>query len=302
MFDRLPPLQTLRAFEAAARLLSMTRAAEELHLTHGAISRHIRTLEDDLGTPLFLRLTRRIVLTAAGAEFHAVVARLLGELASKAQRLRGDDTDKRLTVSTSVSFASKWLAPRLSGLRAAYQPFDVLMDVTDVNVDLRQGHVDTAIRYGFGRYPNAMAERILEETVTPVCSPDYLAACGGLEQPVQLLNTNLLHEVGMMANWEQWFALAGLGKKRPTRGPSYSHGSMAVEASIRGEGVALGRNTLVADDIAACRLVAPFPELRLKAERGYDFVYRIGERDHPKVMVLRNWLAREIQAFKVGSE
>ena len=106
----------------------------------------------------------------------------------------------------------------------------------------------------------------------------------------------------MMANWEQWFALAGLGKKRPTRGPSYSHGSMAVEASIRGEGVALGRNTLVADDIAACRLVAPFPELRLKAERGYDFVYRIGERDHPKVMALRNWLAREIQAFKVGSE
>ena len=92
MFDRLPPLQTLRAFEAAARLLSMTRAAEELHLTHGAISRHIRTLEDDLGTPLFLRLTRRIVLTAAGAEFHAVVARLLGELASKAQRLRGDAT------------------------------------------------------------------------------------------------------------------------------------------------------------------------------------------------------------------
>ncbi len=302
MFDRLPPLQTLRAFEAAARLLSMTRAAEELHLTHGAISRHIRTLEDDLGTQLFLRLTRRIVLTEAGAEFHALVARLLGELTGEAQRLRGDETGNRLTVSTSVSFASKWLASRLARLRAACQPFDVHMDVTDVNVDLRLGHVDAAIRYGFGRYPHAMAERVLEETVTPVCSPDYLAACGGLEQPAQLLRTNLLHEVGMMANWEQWFALAGLGKKRPPRGPSYSHGSMVVEAAIRGEGVALARSTLVADDIAAGRLVAPFPELRLKAERGYDLVCRIGERDHPKVVALRNWLAAEIDAFKAGAE
>ncbi len=298
MFDRLPPLQTLRAFEAAARLLSMTRAAEELHLTHGAISRHIRTLEEDLGTVLFLRLTRRIVLTEAGAEWHSVVARLLGELASEAQRLRGDDTGRRLTVSTSVSFASKWLAPRLSRLRAACAPFDVQMDVTDLNVDLRQGHVDAAIRYGFGQYPNVMAERILEESVTPVCSQGYLVACGGLEQPARLLHCSLLHEVGMMANWEQWFALVGLGRKHIPRGPHYSHGSMAVEAAIRGEGVALARSTLVADDITAGRLVAPFAHLRLKAERGYDLVYRVGEKDHPKIVSLRNWLAREVDAFE----
>jgi len=302
MFDRLPPLQTLRAFEAAARLLSMTRAAEELHLTHGAVSRHIRTLEDDLGCQLFLRLTRRIVLTEAGAEFHAVVARLLGDLSGEAQRLRGDDTGKRLTVSTSVSFASKWLAPRLGRLRASCHPFDVHMDVTDVNVDLRLGHVDAAIRYGFGRYPNAMAERILEETVTPVCSPDYISRCGGLEQPAQLLRAHLLHEVGMMANWAQWLALAGLDKKRPPNGPSYSHGSMAVEAAIRGEGVALARSTLVADDIAAGRLIAPYSALRLKAERGYDLVYRAGERDHPKVVALRNWLTTEIEAFTSGAD
>lgn len=302
MFDRLPPLQTLRAFEAAARLLSMTRAAEELHLTHGAISRHIRTLEDDLGVALFLRLTRRIVLTQAGAEFHAVVARLLGELAGEAQRLRGDDTGKQLTVSTSVSFASKWLAPRLERLRRSCHPFDVHMDVTDTNVDLRLGHVDAAIRYGFGRYPNATAERILKETVTPVCSPGYLAECEGLAQPAGLFRTHLLHEVGMKADWAQWFALAGLDRKRLPRGPSYSHGSMAVEAAIRGEGVALARSTLVADDIAACRLVAPFPELRLKAERGYDLVYRIGERDHPKVMALRNWLTTEIEAFTATAD
>jgi LysR family glycine cleavage system transcriptional activator len=297
MFDRLPPLQTLRAFEATGRLLSMTLAAQELHVTHGAISRHIRALEDNLGQALFLRLTRRIVLTEAGAELHAVVARLLGELASEAQRLRGDDSGLRLTVSTSVSFASKWLAPRLPRLREACRPFDVQMDVSDLNVDVRTGHVDAAIRYGFGRYPHAMAERILEESVTPVCSPDYLKSCGGLSAPVQLMRCVLLHEAGMMANWEQWFALSGLGRKRPPRGPRYSHGSMAVEAAIRGEGVALARSTLVVDDIAAGRLVAPFPTLRLKAERGYDLVYRVGERDHPKTVALRQWLTEEVQVF-----
>lgn len=298
MFDRLPPLQTLRAFEAAGRLLSMTRAGEELHLTHGAISRHIATLEGDLGTPLFLRLTRRIVLTEAGAEFHAAVARLLGELASEAQRLRGDDRANRLSISTSVSFASKWLAPRLQRLKASCPQLDVHMDVTDLNVDLRAGHVDAAIRYGYGRYPNAMAERILEESVTPVCSPDYRIEAGGLASPADLVRCTLLHEVGMLANWEQWFALAGLARKRPPRGPTFSHGSMAVEAAIRGEGVALARSTLVADDIAAGRLVAPFADLRLKAERGYDLVYRVGERDDPKINALRSWLRSEIKALK----
>lgn len=297
MFDRLPPLQTLRAFEAAGRLLSMTRAADELHLTHGAISRHIATLEGDLGTPLFLRLTRRIVLTEAGAEFHAVVARLLGELASEAQRLRGDDRANRLSVSTSVSFASKWLAPRLQRLRAGCPQFDIHMDVTDVSVDLRAGHVDAAIRYGYGRYPNVMSERVLEESVTPVCSSDYRIKAGGLTSPANLTQCTLLHEVGMLANWEQWFALAGLGRRRPPRGPTFSHGSMAVEAAIRGEGVALARSTLVADDIAAGRLIAPFADLRLKAERGYDLVYRIGERDHPKITALRSWIRDEIAAF-----
>lgn len=271
----------------------MTRAAEELHLTHGAISRHIRTLEDDLGQTLFLRLTRRIALTEVGADFHSVVARLLGELSSEAQRLRGHDPGNRLCISTSVSFASKWLAPRLSRLNAFCPQFDVRMDVTDLNVDLRAGHVDAAIRYGFGRYPNAMAERVLEESVTPVCSPGYP---GVLKQPADLLRCALLHEVGMLANWEQWFALAGLGKRRPPGGPSYSHGSMAVEAAIRGEGVALARSTLVADDVAAGRLVAPFPALRLKAERGYDLVYRIGERDDPRIVALRAWLQAEITA------
>ncbi|MBP0624133.1 transcriptional regulator GcvA [Cupriavidus consociatus] len=295
MFDRLPPLQTLRAFEATGRLLSMTLAAEELHVTHGAVSRHIKMLESYLGVVLFRRLTRRIVLTEAGAEFHASVARLLGELTREAERLRTQNSVSRLKISTSVSFASKWLAPRLHRLKARHPELDVHLDVTDVNVDLNDGQVDAAIRYGNGRYRNVVAERILEETVTPVCSPAYLAAVGGLPMPGSLVSCTLLHEDRMLANWEHWFALAGVDRAGSRRGPAYSHGSMAIEAAIRDEGVVLGRSALVADDIAAGRLVAPFPNIKLKAERGYDLVYRTGNHDNPKVRVLRDWLAEEIR-------
>lgn len=297
MFDRLPPLQSLRAFEAAARLLSMSRAAEELHLTHGAISRQIKALEEHLGVHLFTRMTRRIVLTEAGAAFHVAVVRALGDLMRETQQLRAQAPDKRLSISTSVSFATKWLAPRLHRLKSEYPHYEVHLDVTDSNVDLRSSLVDVAIRYGVGHYPHAESERVLDEFVSPVCSPEYLARRGALSSPADLLECTLLHEDRMLANWDQWFALAGVGKRRSRQGGAYSHGSMAIEAAIRAEGVALGRSTLAADDVAAGRLMVLFPALQLKAERGYDLVYRIGARHHPKVDLLRRWLTREITVF-----
>lgn len=297
MFDRLPPLQTLRAFEAAGRLSSMTLAADELHLTHGAVSRHIKTLEDDLGVLLFRRMTRQIVLTSEGAELLVTVTTVLGELTREADRLRAQKSVAHLTISTSVSFASKWLAPRLHRFKTAHPELDIHLDVTDINVDLTDGQVDAGVRYGSGHYPRAVAERILEETVTPVCSPAYRDERGGLPTVASVAACTLLHEDRMLANWEQWFALASGNAVRGGRGPAYSHGSMAIEAAIRGEGIALGRSALVSDDVAARRLVAPFPDIRLKAERGYDLVYRAGNRDHPKVCALREWLADEVRAF-----
>ncbi|KRE15994.1 LysR family transcriptional regulator [Bosea sp. Root483D1] len=294
--DRLPPLQTLRAFEAAGRLSSMTLAAEELNVTHGAVSRHVKTLETHLGVALFERLTRRIVLTEAGAEFLTVVARNLAELTREAERLRSLNAATRLTLSTSVSLASKWLAPRLHRLMVRLPDYDVHLDVTDINVDLADGRIDAAVRYGIGPYPNAVAERILDETVTPVCSPAYWTKTGAWSSPVELAGCTLLHEDRMLANWERWFALAGLAKLR-SRGPAYSHGSLAIEAALRGEGVVLGRSVLVAEDLAAGRLVAPFPELKLAAERGYDLVYRAGSQDNPKLRAVRDWLADEIGLF-----
>jgi LysR family glycine cleavage system transcriptional activator len=275
----------------------MTLAAEELHITHGAISRQIRTLESHLGSPLFQRLTRKIVLTETGAEYHAAISRLLGELTNETERLRGPSGVARLWISTSVSFASKWLAPRLHRFKDRHKELDVYLDVTDVNVDLGDGQVDAAIRYGSGRYPHVLSERILDETVTPVCNPSYLEAVGGLSLPGELMRCMLLHEDRMLANWEQWFALAGLDGVRIHRGAAYSHGSLAIDAAIRGEGIALGRSALVTDDIVGGRLVAPFPQIQLKAERGYDLVYRQGNQNHPKIRILRDWLADEVRQF-----
>lgn len=293
----LPPLQTLRAFEAAGRRLSMTLAAEELHLTHGAVSRQIKTLEDHLGVQLFRRMTRRIELTEAGASFFSAITRLLSELTREAENVRRKNDSGRLVVSTGISFASKWLTQRLHRLMARHPDFDVQLEVTDNPVDFARKHVDVAVRYGDGRYPHAAAERMMNETITPVCTLEYSHRMGGLHTPRELISCQLVHEIGMTATWEDWFAMMGV-RAAPTRGPGYSHGSMSIEAAIRGEGVALGRSILVAEDLAAGRLVELFPEARLEVEWGYDLVYGQGNGANPKVCAFRDWMIEEMRLFK----
>ena len=272
----------------------MTLAAEELHLTHGAVSRQIKSLEEHLGTTLFLRLTRKIELTEAGVSFFSVVTRLLSELAREAEAIRSRSDTQRLVISSGVSFASKWLTPRLHRLMARHPEFDVHLEVTDTLVDFTKGQVDVALRYGNGIYPSASAERIMNETVSPVCSPTFLDKVGDLSEPSLLTQCVLIHEVGMTATWERWFTMMNLSYPK-TRGPGYSHGSMSIEAAIRGEGVALGRSVLVAEDLDQGRLIAPFPKARLDVELGYDLVYRTGNQDHPKVTAFRNWITAEVR-------
>ena len=165
MVDSLPPLQTLKAFEATARRLSMTLAADELHLTHGAVSRQIKSLESYLGVELFRRKTRKIELTGAGLSFFSTVTRILSELHRETEAIRRKNDTSRLVISSGVSFASKWLTPRLHRLMTDYPDFDVHLEVTDAPADFVSGSVDVALRYGSGLYPNASAERIMNETV-----------------------------------------------------------------------------------------------------------------------------------------
>ncbi|WCJ62784.1 transcriptional regulator GcvA [Agrobacterium tumefaciens] len=296
MTDHLPPLQTLRAFEATGRRLSMTLAAQELHLTHGAVSRQIKALEDHLGVPLFRRMTRRIELTDAGHSYFSTVTRFLSELQRESEALRHTSDASRLVVNCSVSFASKWLTPRLHRLMADMPDLDVHLEVTDAAIDFAPGHVDIALRYGDGRYPHAAAERIMNETVSPVCSPEYSEKMGGIGVPSDLVKCQLIHEIGMITTWERWFAMMNLPYPG-MRGPGYSHGSMSIEAAIRGAGVALGRSVLVAEDLAADRLVSLFPEAALEVEWGYDLLYRDGNQDHPKVRAFRNWMSKEVREF-----
>src|SRR3546814_409160 len=164
---RPPPLQTLRAFEAAGRLLSMALAAAELNVTPSAVSRQIQTLEEDLGVALFRRMTRRIALTEEGTSLHQVVSRALAELIREAERLRSHEVTPWLTISTSVSFASKWFAPRLHRLMSRLPEVDIRLEVRDLNVDLTDGRVDAALRHGVGTYPGAATERLLHATMSP---------------------------------------------------------------------------------------------------------------------------------------
>ncbi|OCP17471.1 MULTISPECIES: transcriptional regulator GcvA [unclassified Ensifer] len=296
MAAHLPPLQTLRAFEATGRRLSMTLAAQELHLTHGAVSRQIKALEDYLGVPLFRRLTRRIELTEAGQSYFSTVTRLLSELMRESEELRRKNDASRLVVNCSVSFASKWLTSRLHRLMADAPELDVHLEVTDAAVDFTTSHVDVALRYGDGRYVYAAAERIMNETVSPVCSHEYHERMGGIHAPGDLVKCQLIHEIGMNTTWERWFAMMELPYPG-MRGPGYSHGSMSIEAAIRGAGVALGRSVLVAEDLAAGRLVSLFPEAKLEVEWGYDLIYRVGNQDHPKVRAFRTWILKEVREF-----
>lgn len=297
MLQRLPPLQTLRAFEAAGRLLSMSRAAAELNLTHGAVSRHVKTLEDDLGLRLFERHTRRIALTAEGALFLATVSRVLGDLAQQAETLRGHKAGPRLAISTTFSFASKWLEPRLHRLRLRHPDFDIHLHLTDQTVDVGGGGADAAIRYGGGGYPHVVAERIMDETLTPVCNAAYWKRHAKGVGPRELPAATLLHEDRMAVDWPQWLAWSGIRLREGARRADYSHGSMAIEAAIRGEGIALGRSVLVREDLAAGRLIAPFASLQLDAGRGYDLVYAPRNRTDVRIVALRSWLNDEVRAF-----
>ncbi|WP_327420037.1 LysR substrate-binding domain-containing protein [Sinorhizobium americanum] len=153
-----------------------------------------------------------------------------------------------------------------------------------------------ALRYGNGQYPFASAERIMNEIVSPVCSPECREKMGGLHLVGELAKCQLIHEIGMTTTWERWFAMMQLPCPG-MRGPGYSHGSMSIEAAVRGAGVALGRSVLVAEDLTAGRLISLFPEAKLEVEWGYDLAYRVGNQEHPKVSLFRSWIAQEVREF-----
>jgi LysR family glycine cleavage system transcriptional activator len=287
----LPPLNSLPSFEAAARHLSFSKAAEELHVTHGAVSRSVRYLEERLGVQLFVRATRSVTLTPIGSAYAAEVRETLDRLAAATIAMTGQHSSGTLNVSTVDAFAAKWLVPRLFRFRRVHGDIDVRLSTSERLADFVTDGIEIGIRYGRGRYPGLKAELLLEEDISPVCSPKLLEGPLPLRTPADLKHHTLIHD-DFHIDWAMWLKTANVQGVDPYRGPKFHSSEHVVQAAVQGEGVALGRSPLVADDIASGRLVRPF-SFRLPAELAYYVVYPPRSIQRHKIKVFRDWLFAE---------
>ena len=296
MARKLPPLNALRAFEAAARHLSFTRAAQELHVTQAAVSHQVKALEAWFGAPLFVRLNRSLKLTEAGANLLPELQKAFDHIADATDSLRRPGRDV-LTITTMPSFGAKWLLPRLAKFEDAHPDIDVRLSTTTEIVDFRQQDCDLAIRFGRGRWPGLKAELLMPDSYVAVCSPALLAR--GLASPADLRRHTLLHDdVWDISDirWADWLAAANASGVNADRGPRFSDSSLLVQSAIDGRGVALTRSSLVLDDVRAGRLVQPF-DLTLPVEEAYYLVAPAKHLTRPKVALFRSWLLDEVAAF-----
>ncbi|NQV84612.1 MAG: transcriptional regulator GcvA [Rhodospirillales bacterium] len=287
MSKALPSLNGLRAFEAAARHLNFTRAAEELNVTQAAVSHQIKGLEERLGQPLFRRLNRKLLLTDAGQTLLAPMSQALGLMVEAVASIEGDDAAGMLTVSTLGSIAANWLVPRLGRFRASHPDIEVRIAISDDLVDFSEGGVDVALRYGMGDYPGLRVVPMMTEDLFPVCSPGMLEGGPPLNEPADLRHYTLFHD-NMSEGWPEWFAAAGVSGGEFTHAPVFPHFHLVVRSAIIGDGVGLGRSQLVADDLASGRLVKPF-EISVPSSWAYYIVSAPGYANRPKVKAFREW-------------
>ena len=298
MARRLPPLNALRAFEAAARHLSFTKAAEELFVTQAAISHQIKALEAALDLQLFRRLNRRLMLTDAGQLYLPALTEAFDAIDTATARLRADEDAGRLVVSVANSLAAKWLLPRLPRFRERHPEIEVEISAADRLVDFGRDNVDMAIRYGLGRYPGLRIDPLMKDTNFPVCSPALLAGPVPLREPGDLRRHSLLHDdvgPGEAPDWRRWLAAVGVTGAWTDRGQRFSHSSLVLQAAIDGQGVALGRSTLVALDLEAGRLVQPFGPA-LPSSYASFVVSPPETAERPKIKAFRDWLLDEAGA------
>lgn len=291
MAENLPSLNALRAFEAAARHLSFKEAGRELHVTPGAISQQIKALEDELGVPLFRRLTRAIVLTPQGQALRPKVVQAFQLLAAAVAGVRPESRPGVLTVSTFPSFAAKWLVPRLGRFAGRHPDLDVRISSTPGLVDFRHEAVDLAIRQGHGDWPGLDSTLLFNAELFPVCSPGLLQGPHALREPADLRHTTLLHSM-RETEWRLWLEAHGVQGVDPTRGPRFSDDALALEAAIDGQGVAISRDILVAGDLAAGRLVRPFPQA-LPDLFGCYLVCPLERTAEPQIAAFRDWIVDE---------
>ncbi len=294
---QIPPLNGLRVFEAAARHLSFTKAADELNVTPGAVSQQIKALEDFLQTPVFRRQKRSLLLTDEAQASLPILREGFDKLAEAGKILSAKSDTGRLTVSVAPSLASKWLVPRLDRFQEAHPEIDVWvsadMDVVDFAVD----DVDMAIRYGQGAYPGLVAEHLMAETIVPVCSPNLLTSDHPLKSPEDLTHHTLLHDISpdkdeSCPTWPMWLKAAGICHRAGERGLKFNQSSLVIEAAVAGKGVALAKSALALADLEAARLVIPF-DMTTPTNFGYFIVHPPSKSSSPAVKLFSAWLKEE---------
>lgn len=306
MTHRLPPLNSLRAFEAAARLLSFKKAADELAVTPTAVSHQIRLLEEYLDLSLFRRLTRALELTPAGAAMLPLVREGFASLTAAVDKVRRDPGGSVVNVCAPPSFATRWLVPRLGHFSRAHPDVELRLTSSLLAVDRRDGGqpgsgdtvYDLVIRFGRGDYPGWQVERLFSPAYVPVCSPLLPVGEFPLRVPADLRQHVLIHDATVpdfddRPGWAQWLAMAGVDDYEAMNyGPRFADAVLAVEAAIAGHGVALAARPLVSADLVAGRLVMPFPQ-SIPSRYAYYVTTPVGATSRPAVTALCIWLERE---------
>lgn len=298
---RLPPLNGLRAFEAAARHLSFTKAADELFVTPAAISHQIKGLEEFLGVQLFRRLTRSVILTDSAQAVLPLVSEGFDRLAQAAEVLKQSETSGVLTVSAAPTFAAKWLVVRIPNFSEKFPDISIRVDARLELVDFDRDGVDVAVRLGNGDYPGMHVDRLFNEEIVPVCHPKFLEGPHPLKHPRDLEHYRLLHVdwgtkmTGPIPDWNMWLTSAGVDNVDATKGSVFTIESMAISAAVRGNGIALASTYAVAEEIEEGRLVIPFAR-SLRTHTSYWVVCPRRTANLPKIKAFREWLIAEAAA------
>jgi LysR family glycine cleavage system transcriptional activator len=293
----LPPLSALRAFEAAARLESVTKAAAELCVTQTAVSHQVRALEETLGVQLFIRRPRRLELTAEGRAWANMLGDVFGRLYAGHRALRAVPLPTRPSVAVSVlpSFAARWLVPRLGRFLLAQPDVDVRLSPSAELVDLNSTEMDIGIRYGRGKYAGLKVRKLCDDAWVAVCAPS-LRGLARLKTPADLARFTLLHDDN--DGWRAWLGARAVKGVDSERGPVFTDSSMVVEAALQGQGVGLVRLSLAADELEQGRLIKLFPRIALlPTDMSYYLVRRAGP-ERPEVAAFSAWVEREIASLR----
>jgi len=289
MYRKLPPMAALRAFEAAAELMSFKAAAVQLHRTPSAISHQIRGLEEEMGTALFHREPQGLRLTDAGRDYFRAVHEALDALGEATGRVREGHGERIVTISLFPSFAVRWLIPRLNDFRARWPDFEIELVSSVRRVDFESGVIDAAIRFGDGDWAGLRCDPLMVEERFPVCSPALAAGPPALRTARDLAGTILLHNGAHPGEWKEWLEAGGVTDVPAERGPVFDASNEVLAAAANGMGVALGRTPLIESDLAAGRLVEPFDQ-RIQSPGRYWLVAPAATAERPPLRALRAWL------------